>query len=410
MNRILLTIVALCLFPIAHLYADDWPQFLGPRRNGTSLEKGLPGAWPKTGPAVVWQRDVGEGFSGPVVAGERLILFHRVGAEEIVECLNALSGKPIWKFAYPTTYRDALGKGDGPRSTPAIAGDKVVTLGAEGSLHCLTLDAGKQLWSHSLTREYKTPLGYFGVATSPVIEQDLVLINVGGPNAGIVAFDLDGGKEIWRATSDPPSYSSPVVTSVDGTRLAVFFTRTGAVVLDPRTGAVRYQKRWRARYDASVNAATPLIIDNLAFFSTCYETGALLVKLRKNGADELWTDENVMSNHYNTCIYDNGFLYGIDGRQESTPNFRCVNLKTKKIAWEKERFGCGTMILADGRLIVLTESGDLHLVQATPDAFRELAQIHPFDSGPCRAQIALANGHLYARDQRKLACLDLGKR
>jgi outer membrane protein assembly factor BamB len=406
MKRFILVAFFLCVNP---LRADDWPQFLGPNRDGHSQEKGLLDALPKTGPAILWKRDVGEGYSGPVVAGERLILFHRVGDEEVVEALSAGAGKPQWKFAYATSYQDQLGKGNGPRSTPTIVGDKVVTLGAEGTLLCLTLSDGKKLWSRSLTKEYKTPLGYFGIGTSPVVEQNLVLVNVGGKNAGIVAFDLNDGKEFWKATNDPPSYSSPVVCTIDGVRRAVFFTRTGAVVLDPQTGAIGYQKRWRARYDASVNAATPLIIGNLAYFSTSYETGSLLLQLRKDGADELWTDENVMSNHYNTCIYHGGYLYGFDGRQESVPSFRCVELKTKKVMWDKERFGCGTMILADGKLIVLTESGDLHLVQATPTAFKELAHARLFDAGPCRAQIALANGRLYARDQRKLVCVDLRK-
>jgi outer membrane protein assembly factor BamB len=406
MKRIILVTL---LLSVAPLRADDWPQFLGPNRDGHSQERGLLDAFPKIGPAILWRRDIGEGYGGPVIAGHRLILFHRVGDEEVVEALSADAGKPQWKFAYPTSYRDQLGKGNGPRSTPTIIGDKIVTLGAEGTLLCLTLTDGKKLWSRSLTKEYKTPLGYFGVATSPVVEQNLVLVNVGGKNAGIVAFDLESGKEVWKATNDPPSYASPVVCTIDGARLAVFFTRTGAVVLDPKTGAVHYQKRWRARYDASVNAATPLIIGNLAYFSTSYETGSLLLKLRKDGADELWTDENVMSNHYNTCIHDNGYLYGFDGRQEATPRFRCVDLKTKKVMWDKERFGCGTMILADGKLIVLTESGDLRLVKATPTAFNELAQVHLLDAAPCRAQIALANGRLYARDQRKLVCVELKK-
>jgi hypothetical protein len=123
----------------------------------------------------------------------------------------------------------------------------------------------------------------------------------------------------------------------------------------------------------------------------------------------VWADENVMSNHYNTCIYHEGHLYGFDGRQEAGPNFRCVELKTRKVKWDQDRFGCGTMALAEGRLFVLTERGDLFLVQATPTAFRELGQFRLFNAGPCRAQIALANGKLYARDQRKLVCLDVRK-
>jgi hypothetical protein len=389
--------------------ADDWPQYLGPRRDGVSNEKGLRDAFGKDGLKVLWQRDVGEGYSGPVIAGERLILFHRVGNEEVVECLNAVTGKPLWKFGYPTHFVDGQTRVNGPRATPTIVGDKVITLGAEGVLSCLTLGQGTKIWSHSLTKEYKTSLGYFGIGTSPVVEQNLVLVNAGGPKAGIVAFDLDTGKETWKATNDPASYSSPVVCTVDGVRLAVFFTRTGAVVLDPKTGAVRYQQRWRARIDASVNAATPLVIGNLAFFSASYDTGALLIKLHKDGADKVWEDEEIMSNHYNTCIYHEGHLYGFDGRQEAGPSFRCVELKSRKVKWDQQNFGCGSMILAEGRLIVLTEKGDLCLVQATPDAFREKARMRMFEAGPCRAQIALANGRLYARDQKKLLCVDLKK-
>ncbi len=406
-----LLIACLFLLPTAIVRADDWPQFLGPQRNGNSNEKGLLAAFPKDGPPVVWQRNVGEGYSGPVIAGDRLILFHRVGDEEVVECLKAATGKELWRFPYPTSYSDMLGKGDGPRSTPLIAGDKIITLGAEGTLHCLALETGKKIWSRSLTKEYKTPLGYFGVGTSPIVEQNRVLVNVGGKNAGIVAFDLDNGKEAWRATDDPPSYSSPVVATIGDRRLAVFFTRTGAVVLNAKTGDVLYRQRWRSRSETSVNAATPLIIGDQVFFSASYDTGALLLKLKANGAEEVWTDEKIMSNQYNTCIHHNGQIYGFDGRQDSPfpPTLRCFDLKTRKIRWQKEDFGNGSMILADGRLIILTEKGGLCLVQATPEAFRETARFRLLDAPPCRAQIALSAGRLYARDQKKLVCVNLAK-
>ena len=410
MKRFLLYALFLILCPLS-IRADDWPQFLGPRRDGTSLEKGLLDTFPKGSPKIVWQNDVGEGYSGPVIAGERLVLHHRTGDEEVVTCFNAVTGKELWRFASPTSFEDGQTRVNGPRSTPVIVGDKVVTLGAEGDLHCLTLGAGKKIWSHSLTKEYKSSLGYFGIGTSPLVEQNLVLVNVGGKKAGIVAFDLDSGAEKWKATGDPGSYSSPTICTVDGARRAVFFTRTGAVVLDPKTGDVLYEKRWRARIEASVNAATPLVVGNLAFFSTSYDTGALLIKLRKDGADEVWTDENVMTNHYNTCVYYDGHLYGFDGRVDSRtpPTFRCMELKTKKVKWEKEAFGNGAMILAEGRLILLTEKGELCLVQATPAAFREIARVRLLEAGPCRTQIALANGLLYARDQKKLVCVDLKK-
>jgi outer membrane protein assembly factor BamB len=403
-----LTLAILLIPAIAR--ADDWPQFLGPQRNGVSAETGLATSWPKGGPPVVWQRDVGEGYSGPAIAGDRLILFHRVANEEVIECLNANTGRPLWKHAYPTTYSDQLGKGDGPRATPTIAGNRVVTLGAEGVLTCLDLEKGTPLFSRPLAGDYRVPQSYFGVGTSPVIEGDLILVNVGGKNAGVVAFAIADGKEVWKATDDGASYSSPVIASVGKERLAVFFTRFGVDLLDAKTGAVRHRQRWRARYDASVNAATPLVIGDQLFFSTCYETGALLLKLKSDGsAEEVWQGENVMDNHYNTSIYHDGYLYGFHGRQERGPDFRCVDLKTKKVAWEQQRFGCGALILADGKLIVLTEAGDLVHVDATPTAYRELARATIFQARPCRAQPALANGRLYARDQRKLICLNLSR-
>jgi outer membrane protein assembly factor BamB len=391
--------------------ADDWPQFLGPHRDGVSAEKNLVDRFPKGGPKVVWQRDVGEGYSGAVVAGERLVLFHRVADDEVVECLNASTAKPLWKFASHTHFEDGQTRVNGPRATPVIVGNKVVTLGAEGALHCLSLDKGEKIWSRSLTKDYGASLGYFGIGTSPIVEQNKVLVNVGGKQAGIVAFDLDTGKEIWKATSDPASYASPTVCTVDGARRAVFFTRTGVVVVDPANGAVKYQQRWRARNDASVNGASPLVIGDLAFFSASYDTGALLIKLRKDGADKIWEDESVLSNHFNTCVHHDGHLYGFDGRVDSrtAPTFRCVELKTRKVKWEKTDFGNGSMILADGQLILLTEKGDLVLAQASPTAFQENARFRLLDNGPCRAQIALANGRLYARDQKKLVCADLQK-
>jgi outer membrane protein assembly factor BamB len=404
-----LPVIVVLLSLAASARADDWPQFLGLRRDGTSTEIGLVGSWPEKGPSVVWQKRVGPGFSGPVVSGSRLILFHRLGDQEVIECLNAINGAELWKVAYATEFADDFGKGNGPRSTPVIVGQRIITLGADGVLTCLELDSGRSMWTRKLLSEYRVPPSYFGIGTTPVVDDGLVLVNVGAKGAGIVAFSLTDGKEVWKATSDGASYSSPVIRTIDGTKHAIFLTRAGVVVLDPKTGAVRAQKRWRARYDASVNAATPLVITEDAFFSASYETGALLLKLRKDGAAEVWTDDKIMSNHYNTCIYNDGYLYGFDGRQEAGPAFRCVNLKTRRIEWNQEHFGCGSMIGADGKLIVLTERGDLVLVDMTPRAYRELARARILDAGPCRAQIALANGKLYARDQSKLICVDLRK-
>jgi len=385
---------------------DDWPQFLGPHRNGVSAESGVK-AWGQAGPKLVWSRDVGPGYAGPVIAGDRLVLFHRVGDEEVVECVNAADAKPNWKYGYSTAFVDSYGKGDGPRATPTIASGKVVTFGADGWLHAFDLAGGKKLWGRNVAKEYHVPENFFGVGSSPVVSGDRVLVNVGGKGAGIVAFALDSGKELWKATSDGASYSSPTLASFDGATHAVFFTRNGVAILDPATGMVHFQMRWRARIEASVNAATPLVFGNTAFFSTSYDTGALMLKLRKDGADKLWDTDELMTNHYNTSVYKDGHLYGFHGRQEAGANFRCVDLKKQKVRWDQPRFGCASMILADDKLILLTERGELVLIEATPAAYRELTRARVFMSGPCRAEIALANGRLYARDQKKLACFEL---
>src|SRR5262249_30712157 len=181
-------------------------------------------------------------------------------------------------------------------------------LGAEGRLTCLDLETGKKVWDRTLNAEYHVRKGFFGVATSPLVVDGLVLVNVGGPGAGIVAFEQGTGKERWRATNHEASYSSPVAATIQGARHVLFLTREGLVSLDPKNGAVRFSKRWRARINASVNAATPLVVGDLVFVSASYNTGALLVRARANGFDELWSGDDVMSNHYNTCVHHHGYL------------------------------------------------------------------------------------------------------
>jgi outer membrane protein assembly factor BamB len=386
----------------------DWPQFLGPQRNGISTETGLLHSWGDKGPPLLWKQKVGEGFSGPVVAKGRLILLHRLGDEEVVESLDAVTGKGQWKFSYPTAYNDQIDKGDGPRSTPVASGNRVYTLGAEGKLHCLELDSGKKVWERSLNEEYKVKQNFFGVGTTPLVEGNLVLVNVGVKGAGIVAFDKDTGKEKWKATEDGPSYSSPVAATIDKVRLAIFFTRQGIVLLEPETGKVRYQKRWRATYDTTVNAATPTVVGNLLFFSASYGTGAILLRVTNKGVEEVWQSEEAISSHYNTSVHHDGYLYGIDGRQEGGARLRCIELKTGKVQWTQKPFGCASLILADGQLIALTEKGDLVLLAPSPKGYQEKARAHVL-TFPCRAEMALADGRLYARDGAMLMCWNLKK-
>jgi outer membrane protein assembly factor BamB len=404
------TIHCLCSIALAALAAGaDWPQFLGPARNATSPETGLLASWPRTGPPVLWQKEVGEGYSSPVVAAGRLILFHRVDNDEIVECLDAATGKELWKHKEPTTYKDTYGKGNGPRSTPAVAGGRVYTLGPGGLLLCLNLEDGKKVWQRALLDDY--PLveqSFFGAGTSPLVEGDRVLVNVGGRDAGIVAFDAKSGKEVWKATSQAASYASPVAATLDGVRQVLFFTREGFVALDPATGEVRSSKRWRSRNNLSVNAASPLVFDGHVFLSACYETGAVLLRVKKDGVEKIWNNDESLSCHFGTPVYHDGHLYGFHGRQEEGGQLRCIEAKTGKVCWTADGYGCGSLILADGRFIVLSEQGELALVEPDGAKYRELARA-PVLNGTCRAHLALADGRLYGRDKRKLVCWNLKK-
>jgi outer membrane protein assembly factor BamB len=407
MSKQLLLGVAV-LFSACRVGAEDWPQFLGPNRNGVSSEAGLDTSWPKDGPRVVWKCEVGAGWSGPVVAAGRLILFHRHGDEEIVASLDAATGKEQWKFSYATGYEDDFGFDPGPRATPLVADKHVYTLGAEGKMHCLELATGKKVWARALKEDYRAAKGFFGIATSPVLEGNLLLVNIGGENAGIVALNKDTGKEVWKATKDAASYSSPVVATIDGARHALFLTRAGIVSLDPVNGNVRFSKSWRSRNNASVNAASPVVVGKDVFFSASYDTGAILLAAKKDSFDEIWSNDESLSCHYGTPIYHDGRLYGFHGRQEQKASLRCIDWKTGEVRWTKERFGCGSMIRAADLLVNLSENGELVLLEATPRSYKELARAPVLGAG-CRAQIALANGKLYARDTKKLVCLELKK-
>ncbi len=399
---------ALILAP-ALLVAQDWPQILGPGRNGIYTGPPIVPSLPRGGPPQIWARDIGAGFAGPAVSAGTLILFHRLNNREVVDAMDAASGKTRWTFEYPTSYRDDFGFDEGPRAVPAIAGGRVFTHGADGWLHGLDFKTGRRLWGVDTRRVFDAPKGYFGVATSPLVDGTRVMVNVGGKAGGIVAFDAASGKTLWTSTSDEASYSAPVVADIAGMRTAVFFTRTGLVALDPANGGIRYQYRWRARMAASVNAAVPIVVKDQIFLSASYGTGAILLQVANNAVKPVWSGDESMSNHYSTSVLKDGYLYGFDGRQEFGQSLRCVELATGKVMWNVDGFGAGTLLIADHILVITRESGELALAPASPEGFRfnSRAQLLP---GVVRAYPALADGRYFVRNERQLRAFDLTRR
>jgi outer membrane protein assembly factor BamB len=395
----------------AACHANDWPQFLGPTRNGVYSGSDLAEHWASEGPPVVWQKTVGHGFSGPAVAHRQLILFHRLGDRETVECLDARSGLSIWTFDYPTTYQDDFGFDDGPRATPCIMEGRVYTFGAQGMLHCLDAKSGNKLWNVDLKSEFQAENGFFGMACSPLIEGNAVLLNIGGTKgAGIVAIDKTSGKLLWKTSEDEASYSSPVAATIANQRYALFFTRNGFVAADPATGKIRFQYPWHSRIRTSVNAATPLVLGDTIFLSASYGTGAILLRLHDSELEKLWSGDDLLSNHYATSVEKDGFLYGVHGRTDPGyspgPKLRCVDLKTRKVVWETDSIGAATLTRASNGLLILRENGELVDAVASPEGYRVQNRAQILHS-QVRAFPALADGLFYARSKDQLVCVDL---
>lgn len=393
--------------PICH--AGDWPQILGPYRNGHAAGETLAASWPSGGPEVKWQRPVGSGFAGLAVSQNTAVLFHRVGDQETVEALNAETGEPLWKQTAPVSYRGTFNPNDGPIAVPLIHNNKIYTFGIAGRLQCLDLKNGKVIWSRDTHKEFQVGEGYFGVGSTPIIVDDKLLVNVGGKrkNAGVVAFSLDQGFTQWQAMQDDASYSSPTSTFLHGRYYAIFITRLHLAGLDPKNGNVLFQFPFGKR-GPTVNGADPVVIGNHVFATASYGVGGFWGQIEQIGSREIWRSEKPMASQYTTPVEYGGKLIGIDGRQDiGTARLICFDPKTRKVEWEENNFGYATLLEADNKLIIMKTDGTLVLAEASLETYKELASEQIFHS-TTRALPALSNGLLYVRDSKTLKCLKLG--
>ena len=312
-------------------------------------------------------------------------------------------------MTYPTDYRDDFGFDEGPRAVPTIDGERVYTFGAAGMLHAIDMATGKATWVVDTVRAFGSRKGFFGRACSPLVEGDLLIVHVGGTGgAGIVALDKATGRLRWKASDDEASYSSPVAANIGGRRMVLALTRQGLVGLDPANGDMLVRKPFRSSIQSSVTAANPVVLGDGVFLSEAYGTGAALWRITPSGPRQVWASNDALSNHYATSVPHDGFLYGFHGRQDVPPRpmLRCVEAATGTVRWSTEPLAAGSLIFADGKLIVLTELGELILAPATPDAFAPTGRMQVLGFGT-RALPALSAGRLYARDARQLICIDL---
>jgi outer membrane protein assembly factor BamB len=405
---------SLVLLPAAQLGAGDWPQILGPTRSGKALHERLANHWEGEGPPLLWKRAVGRGYAGAAVKNRRAILFHRLGDEEIVEAVDLASGRPIWRQAYPAHMQPQIfPEQDGPLCVPLIDGKRVFVFGGGGDLRALDFENGKKLWQRPLYREYRTrggqiDFGYFGAGSTPIVEGNRLLVNVGGyAGAGIVAIDTERGTTLWQATDEGASYSAPVATVVEGVRHVLFVTRYHTISIDPENGKVRFRFPF-GRRGPTVNAASPLVEGNLIFTTASYGVGARLTRFSQENQKEIWANDQALSSQYNTPVGIDGYLYGTDGRADiGTGSLRCIEMKTGKIAWSIADFGVAAIIAADKKLLLVKADGELILAKPSPQKFHPLAAMR-ITSGIVRALPALADGRLLVRDDATMYCFNVG--
>ena len=426
--------------------AEDWPVFLGPSGNGRSGLQGLVVPWEERGPRVCWTIELGEGYCGPSVAKGLAVVFDRVAGKERLRCLKAETGHVVWEKNNPTSYVDMFGYDGGPRSTPIIVGDYVITYGAAGLLECRLLSNGKLEWKVESSTDFHVVANFFGVGASPVVYQQtsgarsqLVIVQVGGSpvdglpadpqrldlvkglDSGLVAFDIKTGEEVWRTSNELASYSTPLLSTFDGEDRLLAWMRDQLLLVDPESGAVKDSFSWRAEELFSVVAASPVVSGTEVLLSETYGGGSVLLGIESDSFVEQRRDpprsrhRNSLRCHWATPVIHDGCVYGTTGRNSGDALFVCADWKTGELYWREPGLGRSSCVLVDGCLIVLSEFGELLVMKASRDPCEIICRTDLKDSRnadallqpPCWAAPVVAYGCLYVRGAGRLVCIDL---
>lgn len=395
-SDISLAILLTLICGTSSLQAGEWPQILGPQRNGIAEGEKLLATWPSSGPKIAWKAEVGAGYAGVAIADGKVVVFDRVDDQERVLAFDLATGKQLWKTAFEATYGGGIDADLGPRCVPTIYQGNVYVFGAGADLHSVELATGKKRWSRALASDYAAPDGYFGAGSSPIVAGGRLWVNLGGKESGLIALALDTGKTLYSGTKEQASYSSPTLAKVGGKEQLVFVTRYNALAIDPTSGEAIYSFPFGMR-GPTVNAATPLVFDNRLFVTASYGIGAKLADLNGVKPKVLWENDTSLSSQYTTAVYRQGYLFGVDGREDvGGANLRCLDAATGKVEWSEEGFGVAHLILAEDKLLIIRNDGQLQLAAADPSAFKSLAQA-TLTRGKLRALPALSNGRLVVR-------------
>ena len=388
---------------------NDWTNWLGPNHNGYVEGKlNLSSNHKLNDINVLWKTTVGTGWSSPIVSGQKVFLHDRTGNKENLTAYSLTTGKVIWRVSFDSQYRDDFGMENGPRSTPAVSQDIVVSHSPQGLVHAFDGKTGSIRWIKDLSKEFDSAKGFFGRCSSPLILDEKVIFDVGGSSVGLVALSLKTGDILWASKVYGNDYSSVTPLRVGSSKLAVAFMREGLVVVDARNGKEVFFDRFQSPINASVNAASPLILEKGIFLSSCYEVGAGYWNF--TSSDQMinftnkWKRKGLLDCHYSTPVAKGDYLFGFHGRQERGANLRCIKLSDGEVQWTQS-IGNGHLICVGEQILCLSENGEFTVFDASPVAFKALLQQQVLGQG--RAHFAYSNGNIIARDNRRLICLDL---
>jgi len=382
----------------------DWPQWRGANRDAVSSETGLIHEWPEGGPQVLWRTKVGVGYSGVAVSDGKLFTLWDEQGKQFLFGLDAKTGKELWRQDLGAGFTNHYG--DGPRSTPLVHGDVVFAIGTAGRLLAADKSSGKPRWQHDLVKEYSAKLPTYGYSSSPLVVGDRLLVEAGGEHAAYIAFDAATGEVAWASEDERPAYSSPISISIDGVDQIVFWSANGLRSVSPGTGTVLWRHTWETFCPVSgdpLNTGTPIFIaPNRLFISS--GSGASVIKIVQSGSRfsvrTVWKSP-AMRNDVNSSVLLGNYVYGFD-----RGILECIDVRTGEVKWKARGFQKGSLIAADGQLIVLGEQGNLALVEANPDGFVQKDSATVL-TGKSWTSPALAQGKLYLRNHEELICLNM---
>lgn len=381
--------------------AADWSNYRGPDYNGITSETDWKSNWGDSGPKELWKKSIGIGFSSITVADGRAYAMGNSGKKtntDTVYCFDAVTGEEIWKRSYPCPLEPKYYEG-GTLTTPTVDGDKVYTLSKMGSLFCFNAANGNIIWQKELNKDMRNDLPTWRFAGSPLVVGDMLVLNIG--DAGL-ALNKNTGAKIWANGQGKCGYATPVPFVMGGQRGLAIFAKDSIIAVSPSDGKKLWEYTWKTKHD--VNAADPVIYDKYVFISSGYGRGGSLLEINAGKATKVW-ESKVMRTQMNGCVLYDGFLYGFDEKE-----LKCIAAQDGAEKWGDKSLGKGALTMsADGRMILMSEKGELVIAQANPQQFKILARAQILPKGRCWTTPALANGKIYARNAAgDLVCVDVG--